>query len=93
MAVTIFTHMPPAATSSTVAINGYALRCIRKLMNVGPRELAELIGRDRTYIVHIEVGRVHRVSTDTFDALVRALNIEDRRVLLASPHVELEQAS
>lgn len=76
---------PTTATSSTVEINGYALRCIRKLMNVSPRELAEKIGRDRTYIVKIETGHP-RVSTDTFAALVEALAIEDRRVLLAAPH-------
>lgn len=79
--------MPTTATSSTVEINGYALRCIRKLMNVSPRELAEKIGRDRTYIVKIETGHP-RVSVDTFDALVKALAIEDRRTLLAAPHTE-----
>lgn len=76
----------PAATSSTVAINGYALRAIRKLMNVSPRELAERIGRDRTYIVKMESGAVERVGVDTFEQLLRALAIEDRRALLAAPH-------
>lgn len=77
--------MTKTATSSTVAINGYALRAIRKLMNVSPRELAEKIGRDRTYIVKMETGHP-RVSTDTYDALLEALAIEDRRALLAAPH-------
>lgn len=74
------------AASSTVPINGYALRAIRKLMNIGPAELAERIERDRTYIVKIERGSVERVSTSTFEQLVRALAIEDRRALLAVPH-------
>lgn len=77
--------MPPA-TASTVEINGYALRLIRKLMNVGPMELAKLIERDRSYIAHIELGRVRRVSTETFDRLVTALRIEDPRALMATPH-------
>lgn len=74
------------ATSSTVAINGYALRWGRKLMNLTPATLAKVIGRDRTYIVKIETGVVTRVSTETFDALVQALALEDRRALLAMPH-------
>lgn len=74
------------AASSTVAINGYALRWGRKLMNLTPAALAKVIDRDRTYIVKIETGAVTRVSTDTFDALVKALAIEDRRALMALPH-------
>jgi len=77
--------MPPA-TSSTVQINGYALRWGRKLMNLTPAALAKVIERDRSYIVKIETGAVTRVSTDTFDALVKALAMEDRRALLAAPH-------
>lgn len=73
----------PAATSSTVAINGYAMRTIRKLKNLTPAKLAEAIDRDRTYIVKIETGAVDRVGTDTFEALVRALNLEDRRAIEA----------
>lgn len=74
------------ATASTVAINGYALRVIRKLSNLTPASLAESIDRDRSYVAHIESGRVGRVSTATFDALLQALAIEDRRALLAFPH-------
>jgi transcriptional regulator with XRE-family HTH domain len=77
--------MPTTATSSTVEIHGYALRHIRKLMNLTPRTLAEEIGRDRTYIVKIEHGHP-RVSTEVFDALVKALAIEDDRALRAAPH-------
>lgn len=77
------------ATSSTVAINGYALRWGRKLMNLNPAALADAIGRDRTYIVKIETGAVTRVSTETFDSLVKALAIEDRRTLLAQPHSDV----
>lgn len=81
------------ATSSTVAINGYAVRAIRKLMNVKPSELAERIERDRTYIVKIERGTVERVSVETFEQLLRALSIEDRRALLATPHPTAERVA
>lgn len=79
------------ATSSTVAINGYALRWGRKLANLTPTALANVIERDRTYIVKIETGAVTRVSTDTFDALVAALGCEDRRALLAFPHAKADE--
>lgn len=74
------------ASSSTVAINGYALRWGRKLMNLTPAALARVVPCDRTYIVKIETGAVTRVSTDTFKALVQALALEDSRALMALPH-------
>lgn len=77
----------PAATSSTVEINGYAMRWGRKLMNLTPAALADVIDRDRSYIVKIETGAVSRVSTETFQALVEALRLEDPRALMAAPHV------
>lgn len=76
------------ATSSTVEINGYALRWGRKLMNLTPKAVADVIGKDRTYIVKIETGAVQRVSAETFDALVKALLLEDRRALMAHPFEE-----
>lgn len=81
--------MTPPTTSSTVEINGYALRWGRKLMNLTPAALANAIERDRTYIVKIENGAVTRVSTETFDRLVLALRLEDPRALLATPHASL----
>lgn len=78
--------MPRNATSSTIAINGFALRWGRKLMNLTPGALAESIGKDRTYIVKIETGAVTRVSTDMFKLLVDALKLEDSRALMATPH-------
>lgn len=78
--------MPTPAASSTVEVNGYALRWGRKLMNLTPAALAKVIGRDRSYIVKIETGAVTRVSTETFEQLVKALALEDRRALMALPH-------
>lgn len=76
------------ATSSTIEVNGYALRWGRKLMNLTPASLAKVIDRDRTYIVKIETGVVTQVSTETFEALVKALALEDRRALMALPHAD-----
>lgn len=83
--------MPTNAPSSTVEINGFALRLIRKLNGKSPAQLAEEIGRDRTYIVKIERGHP-RVSEETFQALVKALLIEDDRALRAMPHALAETA-
>lgn len=73
-------------TPTTVEINGFALRCIRVLSGIGVRQLAEQIGKDRTYIAHIEAGRCKRVSPAAYNDILAALHIEDRRVLLSSPH-------
>lgn len=86
--------MPTPAASRTTDINGYALRAIRKPMGITPQALAESIGKDRTYIVKIECGRVHRVSTVMFNSLVTALGLEDPRALMARPHLEeLEESA
>ena len=79
--------MPKTTTRTTVGINGYALRYIRVLSGVTVRELAEKISKDRSYIAKIETGHP-RVSPAVFNALLATLSIEDRRVLLASPHTE-----
>jgi transcriptional regulator with XRE-family HTH domain len=73
--------------SHTVGINGYALRVIRVMSGVSVRGLAEEIGKDRTYIAKIENGHP-RVSAEVYKAILDALKIEDRRVLLANPHPE-----
>lgn len=56
------------------------------MMKLTPAALANVINKDRTYIVKMETGAVTRVSMDVFDALVEALKIEDSRALMASPH-------
>lgn len=84
--------MPTPSTASTVEINGYALRWGRKLMNLSPAALADAIERDRSYVVKIETGAVTRISTDTFDRLVKALQLEDQRALRATPHIEDDAA-
>lgn len=81
------------ASSSTIPINGYALRWGRKLMDITPAALATAIDKDRTYIVKIETGAVSRVSVEVFDSLVAALALEDRRTLMAWPHQATEEVA
>ena len=82
-------HKTPART---VDINGYALREIRVRSGIGVRQLSEQIGKDRTYISKIENGHP-RVSAEVYNSILAALQIEDRRVLLAAPHPAAELAA
>jgi transcriptional regulator with XRE-family HTH domain len=82
------------ATPTTVDINGFALREIRVRSGIGVLELAGQVGVQRPYIAKIELGHSQRVSPKVFNALLSALSIQDRRVLLANPHVnDLAQAA
>ena len=74
----------PAPT--TVRINGYALREIRKRTAVSVQALAAAVPCDRSYIAKIELGHTHQVSPEFYLKLLRALEIEDRRTLMAAPH-------
>jgi transcriptional regulator with XRE-family HTH domain len=74
--------MPPA----TVEVNGYALREIRVRGGVDIAPMAEQIGVSRSYLTKIELGHNTRVSPGVFNALLQALSLTDRRVLLANPH-------
>ena len=75
----------PAPT--TVEINGYALREIRKRSGVAVQALADQLGIARSYIARMETGHTVRVSPTVFEALNEALNIDDKRTLMARPHV------
>lgn len=76
----------PMTTPTTVEINGYALRDIRVRSGIGVVELAERVGVKRPYIAKIELGHSRRVSPRVYNALLSALSITDRRVLLSNPH-------
>lgn len=83
-------------TATTYEINGFALRELRKRSGLAVADLAEQIGVQRPYIAKIELGHSRRVSPKVYKALLEALVIEDRRVLLANPHGvtdDLEQVS
>lgn len=73
-------------TATTVEVNGFALRELRVRSGLGVVELAEQVGVQRPYIAKIELGHSQRVSPKVFNALLSALSITDRRVLLANPH-------
>ena len=75
-----------ATTSTTIEVNGFALRYLRKRSGLGVAELAERIGVQRPYVAKIELGHSQRVSPKVYNAILSALAIEDRRVLLANPH-------
>lgn len=76
----------PTAAPTTVEINGFALRELRMRSGLGVAQLAEQVGVQRPYIAKIELGHSRRVSPKVFNALLAALTITDRRVLLANPH-------
>ena len=82
-------------TPTTVEVNGFAVREVRMRSGLAVQELADLVGVKRPYIAKIELGHSRRVSPKVFNALLSALAITDRRVLLAYPHgaIELEPAS
>ena len=77
-----------AGTRTTVAINGYALRELRVRSGIGVADLAEQVGVQRPYIAKIELGHSRRVSPKVYNALLSALAIEDRRVLMANPYID-----
>ncbi len=76
--------MPP--TPTTVEVNGYALRELRIRSGLGVAELAAQVGVQRPYIAKIELGHSTRVSPKVYNAILAALTIQDRRVLMAHPH-------
>lgn len=75
-----------STTQTTVEVNGYALRELRVRSGIGVADLAETVGVQRPYIAKIELGHSQRVSPKVFNALLSALAITDRRVLMANPH-------
>lgn len=74
------------ATATTVEVNGYALRELRVRSGIGVADLAKSVGVQRPYIAKIELGHSRRVSPKVYSALLSALAITDRRVLMANPH-------
>ena len=73
-------------TATTIEVNGYALRELRVRSGIGVADLAKQVGVQRPYIAKIELGHSRRVSPKVYTALLSALSITDRRVLLANPH-------
>lgn len=80
------TAATPAPTS--VAINGYALREIRKRSGVTMGGLAEQVNISEAHLSKLERGHSFRVSEELYSRLIAVLVIEDYRTLLANPHAE-----
>lgn len=72
--------------STTIEINGYALRELRIRSGLEIATLADQVGIHRASMSNLELGHKQRVSPTVFNALLSALTITDRRVLLAHPH-------
>lgn len=81
-----------AGTPTTIAVHGYALRELRVRSGISVMELAQAAGVQRPYIAKIELGHSRRVSPKVYNALLGALSIKDRRVLLADPHMSIDEA-
>ncbi|MFE5309752.1 helix-turn-helix domain-containing protein [Isoptericola sp. NPDC056605] len=71
--------------SGTVEVHGYALRVIREARGRKTADLAQSIGVDRSYITRIELGYARRVSAVVYSRLLRELQVDDHRALLANP--------
>lgn len=82
--------MSPRTERSAVEVHGYALRVIREARGRTVADLASTlpgkrgeIGVDRSYITHLENGTKRAVSPEFYAALLKELQIEDYRALLA----------
>lgn len=94
--------MPSQTAPTTIEVNGFAVREIRKRSGIDVSALAEHVtailqvaghktGLTRSYLAKIELGHSERVSPKVFDALLTALAIDERRALLANPHGKAHQ--
>lgn len=73
-------------TATTIEVHGPAVREIRVRSGMGVQELADAVGVKRPYIAKIELGHSRRVSPKTFNALLAALAVHDRRAIMAHPY-------
>lgn len=73
-------------TPATVEVHGPAIREIRIRSGMGVAELAAAVGVTRASVANIELGHRRRLTPKTFNALVAALTITDRRAILANPY-------
>ena len=76
--------MPRETPSNrAIEVHGYALRVIRQARGRAVTELASVLAVDPSYIRHLENGSKLRVSPEFYASLLRELQIEDYRALLA----------
>lgn len=83
--MTMFMGMSGGTSANRVIdVHGYALRVIRQARGRGVSDLAAALEVDRSYIRHLENGSKLRVSREFYAALLRELQIDDYRALLAT---------
>lgn len=76
----------PNSDRTSIEVNGFAFREIRIRSGVEIAECAEQIGISRPYLAHIELGSRVRVRPKVFAGMLGALQITDRRAIIADPH-------
>lgn len=74
---------PSAPEPSGVAVNGTAVRQMRKLAGLNVDDFAAKCGISPAYVSHIELGRRTNISPPVFARICDALGVADRRELLA----------
>lgn len=75
-------------------VHGPALRHVRTTTSdYSVRGLAAEVGLPFSQLSRLERGLLGRVRPDVFDALLLALRIEDRRVLMTNPRSALPTAA
>lgn len=77
--------MAKTRTASTIEVNGYAVRAIRMHAGLTVAAIAAAAGMTTGSLRNIEIGRRPRMSPGAFNALCRALALQDHRAILAHP--------
>jgi hypothetical protein len=72
-------------STSSVGINGPAVRALRMSKGVGATAFAERLQCHRSYLGGIEIGSYRRVSPQMFSKIVAALALEDDRAIRLHP--------
>lgn len=70
---------------TTIEVNGFAFREIRVRSGMDIAPCAAEIGISRPYLARIEYGERVRVRPSVFVAMLRVLQISDRRAILSNP--------
>lgn len=72
--------------SQNVAINGPAIRQIRKLLGARTDVVAAEIGVSYSYLANMENGHRSCISPELFRKLAYTLRLDDVRCIMAYPH-------
>jgi transcriptional regulator with XRE-family HTH domain len=78
--------------AKSIAINGSALREIRKLLGVRTEALADEVGVHYSFVANLESGHRKTVSPPVFKALCNALRLDDVRAIMATHESVIDEA-